>query len=86
MSDRWLREQVAPAYDALKADPSRAVTVEPVRERLAAEHETLGRRLEPGLARAVLFSRNCELIRGRTLTWLLGEALKAAWQLKALKK
>lgn len=34
----WLRDQVAPAYDALKADPSRAVTVEHVRARLAAEH------------------------------------------------
>ena len=37
--ERWLREQVAPAYDALKADPSRAVTVAQVRERLAAEHK-----------------------------------------------
>jgi putative addiction module CopG family antidote len=36
--ERWLREQVAPAYDALKADPSRAVTPQRVRARLAAEH------------------------------------------------
>ena len=35
----WLREQVAPAYDALKADPSRAVFVDNVRARLSAEHE-----------------------------------------------
>ncbi len=34
----WLRDQVAPAYDALKADPSRAVTADQVRSRLAAEH------------------------------------------------
>lgn len=34
----WLKEQVAPAYDLLKADPSRAVSVAQVRERLAAEH------------------------------------------------
>lgn len=34
----WLRDQVGPAYDALKADPSRAVTVDQVRARLAAEH------------------------------------------------
>jgi len=37
--ERWLREQVAPAYDALKADPSRAITVKQVRARLAAEHK-----------------------------------------------
>jgi len=37
--ERWLRDQVAPAYDALKADPSRAVSVKQVRARLAAEHK-----------------------------------------------
>ncbi|AON52625.1 putative addiction module CopG family antidote [Herbaspirillum seropedicae] len=36
--ENWLSNQVAPAYDALKADPSRAVTVDEVRARLAAEH------------------------------------------------
>jgi antitoxin ParD1/3/4 len=35
----WLREQVAPAYDALKADPSRAVSGDEVRARLSAEHK-----------------------------------------------
>jgi antitoxin ParD1/3/4 len=35
----WLREQVAPAYDALKADPSRAVSAVDVRATLAAEHK-----------------------------------------------
>jgi antitoxin ParD1/3/4 len=34
----WLREQVAPAYDALKADPSRAIGVDQLRASLAAEH------------------------------------------------
>ncbi len=34
----WLTNQVGPAYDALKADPSRAVTADQVRARLAAEH------------------------------------------------
>jgi len=34
----WLREQVAPAYDALKAAPLRAVTAGDVRASLAAEH------------------------------------------------
>lgn len=36
--EHWLLEQVAPAFDALKAEPSRAVTVNQVRARLAAEH------------------------------------------------
>jgi antitoxin ParD1/3/4 len=35
----WLREQVAPAYDALKSDPSRAVSARKVRARLSAEHK-----------------------------------------------
>lgn len=36
--DAWLREQVAPAYDAMKADPSRAVSAAKVRASLAAAH------------------------------------------------
>ena len=36
--ESWLQEHVGPAYDALKADPARAVTVDQVRARLAAEH------------------------------------------------
>lgn len=36
--ENWLNNQVGTAYDALKADPSRAVTAEQVRARLAAEH------------------------------------------------
>ena len=35
----WLREQVAPAYDALKADPSRAVSANDVRGTLSVEHK-----------------------------------------------
>lgn len=35
----WLQQQVGPAYDALKADPTRAVSAEQVRARLAAEHK-----------------------------------------------
>ena len=34
----WLNNQVGAAYDALSANPSRALTVEQVRTRLAAEH------------------------------------------------
>ncbi len=33
----WLHDQVGPAYDALKADPSRAVTAEQLRARIAEE-------------------------------------------------
>ena len=36
--ESWLHNQVAPAWDALKADPSRGRTIEQVRARLAAEH------------------------------------------------
>lgn len=36
--EKWLHQQVGPAYDALKTDPSRAVSVDHVRQRLAAEH------------------------------------------------
>ena len=35
----WLREQVAPAHDALKANPSRAVSVSHVRAALSVEHK-----------------------------------------------
>jgi antitoxin ParD1/3/4 len=37
--ESWLHEQVGPAYDALKADPARAVTIDEVRASLAAEHK-----------------------------------------------
>jgi len=37
--ENWLLEQVVPAYDALKADPTRAVSVEQVRARLTAEYK-----------------------------------------------
>lgn len=36
--ENWLHNQVGPAYDALKADPSRAVTIDKVRARLSSEH------------------------------------------------
>lgn len=36
--ENWLHHQIGPAYDALKADPSRAVSIDQVRARLAAEH------------------------------------------------
>jgi antitoxin ParD1/3/4 len=36
--EAWLRKDVAAAYDALKASPSRAVPASRVRERLAQVH------------------------------------------------
>jgi hypothetical protein len=39
--ENWLHGEVGPIYDALKADPSRTVTAEQVRLRLAAEHAKL---------------------------------------------
>jgi antitoxin ParD1/3/4 len=38
--ESWLREQVTVAYDALKADPSRVVSVEEVRASLAAARKS----------------------------------------------
>ncbi len=37
--ENWLKEQVGPAFDAVKSDPSRAVTIDKVRAKLAAEHK-----------------------------------------------
>ena len=37
--EHWLRQEVEPAYDTLKADPTRAVTVSRVRVRPAAENK-----------------------------------------------
>jgi len=39
--ENWLRQEVEPAYEALKADPSRALTDTRVRAMLAAEHRTV---------------------------------------------
>jgi antitoxin ParD1/3/4 len=36
--ESWLAQEVVPAYDALKADPGRAIPIDQVRERLAAQH------------------------------------------------
>lgn len=37
--ETWLQDQVGPAYDALRANPVRAVTIDQVRARIAAEHK-----------------------------------------------
>ncbi len=38
--ENWLRTQVGPALDAVKADPNRAVPIAQVRKRLAAAHRS----------------------------------------------
>ena len=40
--EKWLREDVAAAYDAITADPSRTLSVEEVKARLAAPHAAAG--------------------------------------------
>ena len=37
--ETWLSQEVGPAYDALKADPASAITIEQVRAMLTAEHK-----------------------------------------------
>jgi Arc/MetJ-type ribon-helix-helix transcriptional regulator len=37
--EEWLRQTVAPAYDAMKANPARARSARQVRAALAAEHQ-----------------------------------------------
>jgi hypothetical protein len=37
--ENWLKQEVGSAYDALKADPSRAISVDQVRSKLLAEHK-----------------------------------------------
>lgn len=40
----WLRRTVAPAFDALKDNPSRAVSADKVRATLAAEHRKVAKK------------------------------------------
>jgi antitoxin ParD1/3/4 len=37
--EHWLLQEVGPAYDVLKAHPSRALTPQQIRATLAAEHK-----------------------------------------------
>ena len=37
--ENWLHQEVGPAYDALKANPAQAVSIDQVRSRLAAKHK-----------------------------------------------
>lgn len=42
--ERWLREEVAPAYDAMKADPSRGVPLDRAFEEVRARHRARRKR------------------------------------------
>jgi putative addiction module CopG family antidote len=44
--ERWLNNQVGPAYDAMKADPFRAISPDNVRARIAAEHKAMSGKSE----------------------------------------
>lgn len=37
--ENWLHQEVGPAFDALEADPGRAIPVDQVRANLAARHQ-----------------------------------------------
>jgi antitoxin ParD1/3/4 len=41
--ERWLREEVAPVYDAMKADPSRGRPAKDVFDRIRAKHAKLSK-------------------------------------------
>lgn len=42
---QWLREEVAPVYDAMQADPARGLSSDEVRAALSARHaETSGKK------------------------------------------
>jgi len=42
--EQWLRNEVVPAYDAYKADPSRGIPLDEVRAGLAERHERAAKR------------------------------------------
>lgn len=43
-AEKWLREQVVPAYEALKADPESSVSSMQLRKKLAEEHRKISQR------------------------------------------
>lgn len=44
--ENWLKNEVGSAYDALKTDPTRAVSVDQVRAKLAAEHKKVSAKVK----------------------------------------
>ena len=67
--EHWLHERIGPAYDALKADPGRAVTADQVRTRLAdiAQAIELARRVYKENDQRAALKREINRVTGSTL-------------------
>jgi len=50
---RWLRDEVAPVYDAMQADPRRGLAADQVDAALRAHHAA---QLQAGVARSIVFA------------------------------
>jgi len=74
--EHWLHERVGPAYDALKADPGRAVTADQVRTRLAdiAQEIDLARRVDAGLEPLTPFDPAEDLTTAEAVATFLADA------------
>jgi hypothetical protein len=74
--EHWLHERVGPAYDALKADPGRAVTADQVRTRLAdiAQAIDLARRVDAGLEPLTPFDPAEDLTTAEAVATFLADA------------
>ncbi|MCG9096102.1 transcriptional regulator [Laribacter hongkongensis] len=74
--EAWLHAQVGPAFDALKADPGRAVTADHVRARLAdiAQAIELVRRVDAGLESLTPFDPAEDLTTAEAVAAFLADA------------
>ncbi|UEG44670.1 transcriptional regulator [Paracidovorax citrulli] len=74
--EAWLHAQVGPAFDALKADPGRAVTADQVRARLADIAQAIERvrRVDAGLKSPTHFDPAEELITAEAVAAFLADA------------
>ncbi|MBV6848588.1 transcriptional regulator [Xanthomonas euvesicatoria] len=74
--EAWLHAQVGPAFDALKADPGRAVTADQVRVRLAdiAQAMELVRRVDAGLESLTPFDPAEDLTTAEAVAAFLADA------------
>lgn len=50
--ERWLREEVVPVFDKMRADPERGIPIEEVRRSLQERHERRLAKSEKGFERA----------------------------------
>lgn len=74
--EHWLHKRIGPAYDALKADPVRAVTADQVRARLAdvAQAIELARCLHAGLEPLTPFDPAEDLTTAEAVATFLADA------------